>query len=75
MGVAVKFSPVDVAPRERKNFEVNLIFPRVQAIHQLRWRYTVEKVNGTETDTVGNRRFKFPDFSISHLLRHLVGTE
>ncbi len=50
MGEVVKFIPVDVAPRERKNFEVNLIFPRVQPIPQLRWKYTVEKVNGTETD-------------------------
>ena len=75
MGEVVKFIPVDVAPRERKNFEVNLIFSRVQPIHQLRWQYTVEQVNGTETDTVGSRRFRFPDFSISHLLRHLVGTE
>ncbi len=75
MGEVVKFIPVDVAPRERKSFEVNLIFSRVQPIHQLRWQYTVEKVNGTETDAVGSRRFRFPDFSISHLLRHLVGTE
>ena len=48
MGEVVKFIPVDVAPRERKSFEVNLIFPRAQPIHQLRWQYTVEKVNGTE---------------------------
>lgn len=75
MGEVVKSIPLNVAPRERKNFEVNLIFPRVQPIHQLRWQYTVEKVNGIETDTVGNRRFRFPDLSISHLLRHLVGTE
>jgi len=75
MGEVVKSIPLNVAPREHKDFEVNLIFPRVQPIHQLRWQYTVEKVNGIETDTVGNRRFRFPDLSISHLLRHLVGTE
>ena len=54
MSEVVKFIPVDVAPREHKNVEVNLIFPRVQPIHQLRWQYTIEKVNGTETDTVGS---------------------
>ena len=75
MGEVVKFIPVDVAPREHKNVEVNLIFPRVQPIHQLYWQYTIEKVNGTETDTAGSRRFRFPDFSMSHLLRHRVGTE
>ena len=75
MGEVVKFIPLNVAPRERKNLEVNLIFSRVQPIHQLRWKYTVEKVNGTETDTVGGRRSRFPDLSISHMLRHLVGTE
>jgi hypothetical protein len=75
MGEVVKFISLNVAPRERKNLEVNLIFPRVQPIHQLRWKYTVEKVNGTEADTVGSRRSRFPDFSISHLLRHLVGTQ
>ena len=66
---------VGVAPREHKNVKVNLIFPRVQPIHQLRWQYTIEKVDGTEADTVGSRRSRFPDLSISHLLRHLVGTE
>ena len=75
MGEIVKFISVGVAPREHKNVKVNLIFPRVQPIHQLRWQYTIEKVNGTEADTVGSRRSRFPDFSISHLLRHLVGTE
>ena len=75
MGEIVKFISVGVAPREYKNVKVNLIFPRVQPIHQFRWRYTIEKVNGTETDTVGSQRFRFPDLSISHLLRHLVGTE
>ena len=75
MGEIVKFISVGVAPREHKNVKVNLIFLRVQAIHQLRWQYTIEKVNGTETDTVGSRRSRFPDLSISHLLRHLVGTE
>ena len=75
MGEVVKFISVGVAPREHKNVEVNLIFPRVQPIHQLHWQYTIEKVNGTETDTAVSRRFRFPDFSMSHLLRHLVGTE
>ena len=75
MGEVVKFISVGVAPREHNNVEVNLIFPRVQPIHQLRWQYTIEKVNGTETDTAGSRRFRYPDFSMSHLLRHLVGTE
>ena len=75
MGEIVKFISVGVAPREHKNVKVNLNFPRVQPIHQLRWQYTIEKVNGTETDTVGSRRSRFPDLSISHLLRHLVGTE
>ena len=75
MDEIVKFISVGVAPRERKNLEVNLIFSRVQSTHQLRWKYTVEKVNGTETDGAGSRRFRFPDFSMSHLLRHLVGTE
>lgn len=75
MGKVVKFISVGVAPREHKNVEVNLIFPRVQPIHQLHWQYTIEKVNGTETDTAGSRRFRFPDFAMSHLLRHLVGTE
>ena len=75
MGEIVKLISVGVAPREHNNVEVNLIFPRVQPIHQLRWQYTIEKVNGTETDTVGSRRSRFPDLSISHLLRHLVGTE
>ena len=75
MGEIVKFISVGVAPREHNNVKVNLIFPRVQPIHQLRWQYTIEKVNGTERGTVGSRRFQFPDFSISHLLRHLVGTE
>ena len=55
MGEVVKFIPLNVAPRERKNLEVNLIFSRVQPIHQLRWKYTVEKVNGTETDRLGKR--------------------
>ena len=50
MGEIVKFISVGVAPREHKNVEVNLIFPRVQPIHQLHWQYTIEKVNGTETD-------------------------
>ena len=50
MGEVVKFISVGVGPREYKNVEVNLIFPRVRPIHQLRWKYTVEKVNGTETD-------------------------
>jgi hypothetical protein len=82
MGEVVKSIPLNVAPRERKDFEVNLIFPPdlrpdllEQPIHQLRWKYTVERVDGIESDTVGNRRFRFPDLSISHLLRHLVGTE
>ena len=75
MGEVVKFISVGVAPREHKSVKVSLIFPRVQPIHQLRWQYTIEKVDGTETDTVGSRRFRFPDFSMSHLLRHLVGTE
>ena len=75
MGEIVKFISVGVAPREYKNVKVNLIFPRVQPIHQLRWQYTIEKVNGTEADTVGSRRSRFSDLSISHLLRHLVGTE
>ena len=51
MGEVVKFIPLNVAPRERKNLEGNLSFSRVQPIHQLRWKYTVEKVNGPETDT------------------------
>ena len=75
MGEIVKFISVGVAPREHKNVKVNLIFPRVQPIHQLRWQYSIEKVNGTEADTVGRRCSRFPDLSISHLLRHLVGTE
>ena len=75
MGEIVKFISLGVAPREHKNVKVNLIFPRVQPIHQLRWQYTIEKVNGTEADTVGSRRSRFPDLSISHLFRHLVGTE
>ena len=82
MGEVVKSIPLNVAPREHKDFEVNLIFPPdlrpdllEQPIHQLRWKYTVERVDGIESDTVGNRRFRFPDLSISHLLRHLVGTE
>ena len=75
MGEIVKFISVGVEPREHNNVKVNLIFPRVQPIHQLRWQYTIEKVNGTEADTVGSRRSRFPDLSISHLLRHLVGTE
>ena len=81
MGEVVKSIPLNVAPRESKDFEVNLIFPpdlrpdlSEQPIHQLRWQYTVEKVDGIETDTVGNR-FRFPDLSISHLFRHLVGEE
>ena len=56
MGEVVKFISVDVAPREHKNVKVNLIFPRVQPIHQLRWQYVIEKVDGTEADTVGGRR-------------------
>ena len=75
MGEVVKFISLNVAPRERKNLEVNLIFPRVQPIHQLRWQYTIKKVNETEAGTVGSRHSRFPDLSISHLLRHLVGTE
>ena len=75
MGEIVKFISVGVAPREHKNVKVPLIFPRVQLIHQLRWQYTIEKFNGAETYTVGSLHFRFPDLSISHLLRHLVGTE
>ena len=73
-GEIVKFISLGVASREHKNAEVNLIFSRVQPIHQFGWQYTIEKVNGTETDTVGREAvtassaalFRWPEVHQTH---------